>query len=871
YKLTDSESRQIEEWAQTITIKDGIGQLFMINIPLHFSKLQDRRAIHKRLIEEEGFGSIILQQSNFNYLHKRTVSGEERIGIVTNFASNMQYRALASKRLKVPLFIAADFEGPLYNPIKNVLTPPPPALTMATTQDKNNIEKTGQVVGYQLASSGINMLLGPVLDIDESTQGTYNSLLKNRSFSSLPYGVSRAAAYYIKGLREAGITVIGKHFPGLGKVDINPHAGVSKFIGSKEDFKRQLTPYYELKDYLNGIMTSHIVIDVLDSKNPVTVSKKIADVIRKDTLMTSGIRSLAYKNKLMMTDDMGMGSILEYEKSRSNTGGEPADNGYYSTIDFGALAIDAFDAGHDILLFAKVIIDAQKSNYIGPYKQGVITVDEIIRVKNRLARYINNNNTLKKRFREALTRILHAKASHYKRHGGKVDHFIKGKMKKVMNTRIIPPEIIRSEDGYIDTQKVEALHQKTIIDAYVLLQGKVPLITHSNQNSTCIFTSHPQYYEALKTKYSRLHISNVLHARINILEDETIPNYLARIQKPIKDLINNNQCQHLYFEANTLENIDRLQSIIQFINNQVKIYIFLHQTPIIIPARMIHNKNISIMGAFTRHSLSYAIDVQVLDGTLIPQENHPLTIPYQQQKASTNISKPVFENVLFHKKNKIESPKERADKLFILELQEKFQDLETDFNYFKENIASLPLELTSSLSNTFKEKEVTLHKLIPPSADQVKLYDEILSEKKLTKQSNMKQLLNEINTNIDQRNELTLLEKTRYKLLSFLSIRQKNTDTADNNVYKNNYSNYTNLLILLIGIISLLILLYIIEFSKQEIIASHSFKEAVLILIKRVLTRPQLFMIIILLAFVIILLIARIKTVPLDDLLANFF
>ncbi len=704
-ELTAAESNQVEEWANSISVEDGVGQLFMINIPLHFSRVQERNAIHKRLIEEEGFGSIILQSSNFNYLRKRAESGEERISIVTNFVSNMQYRALASKHLKAPLFIAADFEGPRYNPIKSVITPPPPALTMATTQNINSIENTGKAVGYQLASSGINMILGPVLDIDETVQGSYNSLLKNRSFSSVPEGVSRIAAYYIKGLREAGITVIGKHFPGLGKIDMNPHAGVSKFIGTKDDFKRQMTPYYDLKDYLNGIMTSHIVIDFLDDKNPATVSKKVAGLIRSDNTAL-GIRSLGYHDKIVITDDMGMGSILEYEKSRSQGGDTIIDNGYYSTIDFGALAIDAFDAfdaGHDILMFAKVILESQRSHYTGEYKNGVITVEEIIRVKDRLASYISSNNGIKKRFRESLKRILHAKAYTYKLHGGKISHFIKGKMKKVVSHRVNPPEIIKSEDGYIDSLKVEALHQKTIIDAYVLLQGNVPLITRTNQSSACIFTKNAKSYAALQTKYSRIHLSDSAHIRLNLKENETIIEYLKRLQQPIREFLAANNCQHIYFEANKKDDMDRLQNIIQYGHNQASIYILLHQTPIIIPEQIYTNEKVSIMGAFTSHELSYPIDVQVLNGNIMPQENHALTIPFKQKRASINIDKPPSGIPVFQ--YEINSAVKLANELVIIELEEEVQEIASSFNYFKGNIESIPHELASSLNSHFKEKK----------------------------------------------------------------------------------------------------------------------------------------------------------------------
>ena len=442
-------------------------------------------------------------------------------------------------------------------------------------------------------------------------------------------------------------------------------------------------------------------------------------------------------------------------------------------------------------------------------------------------------------------------------------------MKKVVSNRVNPPEIIKSEDGYIDSLKVEALHQKTIIDAYVLLQGNVPLITRTNQSSACIFTNHAKSYAALQTKYSRLHLSDSAHIRLNLKENETIIDYLKRLQQPIKDFLAANNCQHIYFEANKKDDIDRLQNIIQYGNNQASIYILLHQTPIIIPEQIYTNEKVSIMGAFTSHKLSYPIDVQVLEGYIMPQENHALTIPFKQKRASINIDKPPSGVPVFQ--YEIDSATELASELVILELQEEFQELETHFNYFRKNIESLPHELSSSLSNHFKGKAVSIDKLAPPAIEQVKIFDDIISADKLNSITSMKQLLSEISTDIEQRNDLDLLEKTRYKLLSFLSIRQKNAGGVDTDVYKNNYGYYTNLLLILMSITALLILLYIIEFTKRDIVKSSSFKDAVLILFKRVFTRPQLLFIMLLFAFMTVLLIARVRQLPIGDLLAAYF
>ena len=113
-------------------------------------------------------------------------------------------------------------------------------------------------------------------------------------------------------------------------------------------------------------------------------------------------------------------------------------------------------------------------------------------------------------------------------------------------------DIIKSDDGYIDTKKIENLHRNSIIKSYVLLQGNTPNITRFNQQTSCFFTDHTENYKALKTKYDRIHISNSAHIKEPAQENETISNYLKRIQQPIKDFLAANNCQQIYFEANKL-------------------------------------------------------------------------------------------------------------------------------------------------------------------------------------------------------------------------------------------------------------------------------------------------------------------------------
>jgi beta-glucosidase-like glycosyl hydrolase len=640
-QLTDKEIEKLNQFAEGIPVHKGVGQFFMINLPINYVESFNRRSwkdkekgngkinykqpIHKRLIEE-GFGSILLQKSNFKFLNEVAETEEERLSLITGFVNNLQYRAISKKNkgIHIPLFIAVDFEGPLTNKIKETLIPPPPALTLAISRNKKSIENTGKIVGYQLGSSGINMLLGPVLDIDKTEQGHYNDILKNRSFSSHADGVIVTAAYYIKGLREAGITVISKHFPGLGLVKGNPHREIVSFQGTMTDLKEHLRPYRELRPLLNGVMTSHVTLPFLKNNNqPATFNQSIIEFIRgKPFPQNSSLQALDYNHELILTDDLGMRAITNYTKKRK--------------INYSSMVIDAIQAGHDIVMFAKVLADSESN------KPGGIHIDQLIQAKKKLTEYLKLPNNRKK-YEVSLQRIIRAKAASYKLHGGNIDHFISESMNKVLRSQLQVPDSVKGVDGFLSHDKVKYIYEDIIEKSYLLLKSGYSY-SIENSKSICIFTpkKHQKNYQDLKYLYrEKLHISNDIH------DDDKTPltNKIKKIKKHIKE----NACDIIFIVVNSAKSTDRIKNVMKFLketkNHITRIVLLLHQTPISLDKNIINNKNITIMGAFTDHVISYSTDIKVIKGDITPKNISQLTIDYNNEIFKKNIKKPDIEKM----------------------------------------------------------------------------------------------------------------------------------------------------------------------------------------------------------------------------------
>lgn len=81
----------------------------------------------------------------------------------------------------------------------------------------------GRALGRLLAATGIDLLLGPVLDVVSEPD---NPVIGVRAFGTTPDDVARHGIAFARGVRSAGVGVCGKHFPGHGATTVDSHIGL---------------------------------------------------------------------------------------------------------------------------------------------------------------------------------------------------------------------------------------------------------------------------------------------------------------------------------------------------------------------------------------------------------------------------------------------------------------------------------------------------------------------------------------------------------------------------------------------------------------------------------------------------------------------
>ena len=294
-----SPEQKVDKLLANMSDADKVGQLMMIGI--HGKSLNDDA---KFMLNEYRVGGIILFDRNM----------ESKDQVKTLIADINKAGKSAGL---TPLFLGIDQEGGAVARMDDKLIKVPPAEEVG----KEPVEQAAALakeVGTELKDLGFNINFAPVADL---------GLTYGRSYSTNPDEVVRYASAVGKSYDEAGLWYSYKHFPGIGKTDVDLHADTSIVPVSKETLLSEDTKVFvdlikQSKPNTYTIMVSHAMYPQIDPDHPSSLSKAIiTDWLRKD---------MGY-NGVVVTDDMDMGALAKH-------------------YTFGDMAVQSILAGSDILL-----------------------------------------------------------------------------------------------------------------------------------------------------------------------------------------------------------------------------------------------------------------------------------------------------------------------------------------------------------------------------------------------------------------------------------------------------------------------------------------------------------------------------------------
>jgi beta-N-acetylhexosaminidase len=131
-------------------------------------------------------------------------------------------------------------------------------LGVAATDDEAMAYRFGLVCGREASALGINWTFGPAVDIDFNYR---NPITNTRTYGDDPDRVARLSRAYVRGVRECGIAVTLKHWPGDGVDFRDQHLLPSVNALSPSDWDATYGKVYRalIEDGAQCVMSAHIL------------------------------------------------------------------------------------------------------------------------------------------------------------------------------------------------------------------------------------------------------------------------------------------------------------------------------------------------------------------------------------------------------------------------------------------------------------------------------------------------------------------------------------------------------------------------------------------------------------------------------------
>lgn len=306
-----------------MTPEAKVGQLFVVAFPGTDTAPASEVG---ELISTYRVGGVLLSTTNGNIVN--SASTPTQVAGLTTALQNLARAAAnvpgAGGRTTpfIPLFVALDQSGNglPHSQLTGDLTPLPSAMAIGATWKPDEAAAVGQVAGTELAAVGVNLLIGPSLDVlDAPNPGTTD--ISVGAFGGDPYWVGVMGQSYMRGLHtgsQGRLAAALTHFPGQGSV-----SDMGDVVDrSLEELKKvELVPFLSLVQPASGetraladvLMTSQMRYrgftgNIRERTAPISVDAKAMQAL----LALPEVKAWRDAGGVLMSDSLGSNLIRRY-------------------------------------------------------------------------------------------------------------------------------------------------------------------------------------------------------------------------------------------------------------------------------------------------------------------------------------------------------------------------------------------------------------------------------------------------------------------------------------------------------------------------------------------------------------------------------
>jgi len=399
----------VEAVLEDMTPEEKVGQLFLVTFD---GMVVDEESQIYDLITNYHVGGIVLSAENNNFSSEDTISkAQAMVASLQNInweavseQSNIVRDSEQDNGSYIPLLIGLQQIGNGFpgDQILTGLTPLPSHMSIGATWDIDLANQVGQVLGSELNSIGVNLYLGPNLDVVEAATSEAASSLGVNTYGGDPFWVGEMGKSFISGLHngsENRLMVVAQNFPGTGNSDRSPESEIATVRKSLEQLKQiELAPYFavtspELGDpgRVDGLMVSHIRYqgfqgNIRATTRPISFDSNAFQQI----LSLPEFQSWRDSGGLIISDNLGSESLRRFfDPNETNFDALP-------------VARNAFLAGNDMLYVDNLVSSVDPDPYTT-----LVSILEFFVQKYR------EDSAFAQRVDSSVLRILKAKESIY--------------------------------------------------------------------------------------------------------------------------------------------------------------------------------------------------------------------------------------------------------------------------------------------------------------------------------------------------------------------------------------------------------------------------------------------------------------------------
>jgi beta-N-acetylhexosaminidase len=264
-----------------------------------------------------------------------------------------------SRSLGIPLLIGIDQagDGLLRTSLRHGFTPVPPEMALGASWNPELARALGEIVGREMSSVGVNLLLGPTLDVLDQTRPDIAGGAGIYALGSDPFWVSLLGRAYIEGIHTGSqnrVATIANHFPGQGGSDRRPGEEVATIQKSLEALRRvDFQPFFSVTQYpssilrtdgnpaaTDGLMSSHSRYSSIQGSRertpPISQATELGTILGQDEFA-----AWRQGGGLVMTDALGVPAVRRAY--------DPTLQEFPSRL----IALNSFLAGNDLLYLSR--------------------------------------------------------------------------------------------------------------------------------------------------------------------------------------------------------------------------------------------------------------------------------------------------------------------------------------------------------------------------------------------------------------------------------------------------------------------------------------------------------------------------------------